>query len=219
MKPRGGDDAALIQRLFDKAEAEHQQRKAAPYDGVMGEPPAWVPDWHRNEFFSLRDQLLLTKRVPSEKALRWLDAFTRLGERGYESATRHIPLDELDAVGKLASLRDVVSLGEEKGLKLLAGEDAVQGRAVMRGRRKGSKKTGDTMKAKGEETRRRVLAESDRLLRAGTLPRDLAGKIGGRHGWPCVPHVRKILKAQGVLSPQAAPPLRALAERAKGRVR
>lgn len=122
------EDVARMQAYLDHIDA----RINAPYDGVLGRLPDWVPDWHQQEFFKARNSLLNGGRygdpVNREQIIEWMDAYCRLGNTPEGQVSRdYIPIERMDPIGQLAHYRYAVSRGELKGLELLGGGDAVAG--------------------------------------------------------------------------------------------
>lgn len=117
----------LIDQILEREAQKHKKRRAAPYDGVMGEPPEWVPEWHQVEFIRLRNELLdygvCNTRVTPEQVLKWLDAWAQIREiKGDEILPPpYIPSEVSKTVEYLADLRFAVSLGKQKGLEFLTG--------------------------------------------------------------------------------------------------
>lgn len=135
-------DKALVKRVRKILKRESQtylERRAAPYDGVKGELPEWVPEWHQREFFRLRNKLLDSQYVTPGQVLTWLDIFTESGEGAESQRTRPIPPEHFDAVGQLAHYRWAVSLGSERGLESLIDKNiakqAITGKKFHEGRK------------------------------------------------------------------------------------
>ena len=125
-----------------------EQRMSAPYDGVLGTLPGWIPEHIQHEFYSIRDRLLdkytpdhvircieigisearNTKGMLSGAALDFTDRPFRFSDvKGVRDASF------------LVRLRMAVELGEEKGLPLLIGNEQAEAVAIGKKFRKGRK--------------------------------------------------------------------------------
>ena len=115
------------------------------YDGVVGEPPSWVPEWAISYFEGYRDRLLLDRGYKVSELLQYIDLF-RLK---YLDAEKRCPdgielnvsdfdcpptypngqhVDKhcfLDEIGFLSRLKWCVDQGEKDGLAELSGENAL----------------------------------------------------------------------------------------------
>lgn len=128
----------LLQKALEHTSQLHKCRNSQPYDGVAGRLPEWVPEWHKNEFRKIRDKLLDTplygEEVSRENIILWMDNYCALGSlRVGVCSSGFIPPEVWDDVGYLAHIRYAVSLDKEKGLLLLAGEQAVKGERFSSG--------------------------------------------------------------------------------------
>jgi hypothetical protein len=113
---------------------EVEQWEQAPYDGIKGFPPKWVPEPRRDEF--VRSRVVLCSLICDGKA-SYLDIKTRfdsLVHDKYEAINLMLLKNSMpDAVPyavplfDLALLYRAISLGEIEGLRRLAGENAVAG--------------------------------------------------------------------------------------------
>ena len=115
---------------------ELEQWERAPYDGIKGFPPEWVPEPHREAFSIERAMLcsLVCDGQASYADIRaWFDSLVedRSGRQAIilmllknriPHATRYA-----DPLRNLAWLYQAISLGEIEGLRRLAGENAVAG--------------------------------------------------------------------------------------------
>ena len=129
-------EAILAQReqallaWFERTDAIHEKRAEDPYDGVVGQLPEWVPKWHQEQFVFIRNRLLDNgyqgKKLTPEKILTFMNRYQDLGE---VEGDAYIPRELWDDIGSLAHLRWCVSLGDQRGLEILAGDDAVMGRS------------------------------------------------------------------------------------------
>lgn len=100
-------------------------RNESPYDGVFGTLPNWIPEV-RQRFFNDARKLLLNGGGPNgepvsrEQALEWMDAYCWLRDTPNLVATEnYFPVAKTSLIELLVHFRDLVSLGEEKGLKLI----------------------------------------------------------------------------------------------------
>jgi len=108
--------------------------ESQPYDGVQGLPPEWVPEPSLDRFRKVRETLF-SWGYTSAQVCEWLDRYCRIGEADDDwfIPGRHPTGQEAnsqlfeDSIGYLAHLRYASSLAPEKGLALLAGDDAVRG--------------------------------------------------------------------------------------------
>lgn len=131
----------ILQKALKHSSQLHEWRNSQPYDGVAGQLPEWAPEWHKNEFRKIRDKLLDTplygEEVSRENIIRWMDDYCALdGLQEGASWGGFIPPEVWGDVGYLAHIRYSVSLDEEKGLLLLAGDDAVSGLRSRQGYKK-----------------------------------------------------------------------------------
>lgn len=133
LPPPTVEELAILQAIQDKAD----RRESAPYDGVFGLLDNWVPAWHQKRFVQTRNSLLDRGRYGDgfarEQIIEWIDAYCRLTDSSQGYVRNYVPFELWEPIGDLAHYRYAVSLGEKKGLELLAGKDAVRGRKVIGG--------------------------------------------------------------------------------------
>ncbi len=105
---------------LDRQEIWERDVANAPYNGIRGTLPDWIPLGSRKEFLRLRHNLLGVGvggvKITPEVALQWIDAYANLGEPEEDG---HIPEEYFEVVGQLSRFRYIVSLGEKKGLREL----------------------------------------------------------------------------------------------------
>lgn len=111
------DDVDSLAKWLEASEAIHNTRHAAPYDGVLGSLPGWIPEWHRKRFMNIRNCLLDAKlfgeTLTPEQIIKWIDAYCRLGEAEWEE---YIPKGIFKEIGELAHYRWISSLEKQRGL-------------------------------------------------------------------------------------------------------
>lgn len=152
-------DAESEQRWNREAEAILAQREAAflaaiegiddihekltedPYDGVLGQLPEWAPKWHQENFLRIRNKLLDNRyqgdKLTPEKMLAFMDRYRDLGEVEDDV---YIPQEMWADIDYLANLLWCISLGEQGGLKILAGDDAITGRSFRAAQQRKAKR-------------------------------------------------------------------------------
>lgn len=116
----------------------HKWRDSQPYDGVLGLLLEWVPDDRKDEFYKIRNNLLDTtlhgKRGSVEKIIRWISDYRELQNLQEGEVWRgFIPLEICRDISYLAIIQNAISLGEKKGLPLLAGADSISGARSRKG--------------------------------------------------------------------------------------
>ncbi len=162
------DDEALFARVDEvlgQNQAEFQQRNGAPYDGVMGTLPEWIPANFHREFHAIRDRLLST--YEHADLLGYIAEMRDLGMRGNRDAGEFAELvslaDDLEAaspsgmltgtysrprtpfkimadVSILAQIQEALRLGPLEGLALLT--DNEHAGQVIHGRKFPGRKPG-----------------------------------------------------------------------------
>jgi hypothetical protein len=157
-------DPADVERM-DRLLQHQEARSQPPYDGVMGTPPAWVPEGFRIGFVNARNALLDNFRLPNGEHLTpeiirsWVEAYRT---RGDEHEITPLWLDASydrgvrPHVGTLANILAASLLGEREGLKILLGEDAValsDGRQRQQKRREGGKNSAASQRLERKELR------------------------------------------------------------------
>ncbi len=126
------DDSSLFSAV-KRVLATSKERKSAPYDGVLGMPPTWVPDPLVAEFMCYRDELLDRKHSPEEiqawrRARAKETGITFDGEEGLWIGS--YPLDIRHELDALNYIEHIASLGEQRGIAVYLGKSA---EAVYRG--------------------------------------------------------------------------------------
>jgi len=116
----GEDFDEKLKQWLDRQEQWKKGAARAPYDGVLGTLPDWIPRGINSEFVRLRHNLLgdsvCGEKITHALALAWLERYTTLGETGRDT---HIPQEIFEVIGQLARWRYIVNLGPKKGLKEL----------------------------------------------------------------------------------------------------
>jgi hypothetical protein len=135
-------DVTDEERHIEQREAQRTAWASAPYDGVLGMPPDWVPVWQRDSFVQARQQLLeMTyqgRKSPTPKRIRrWL---IDLPTRGITKEL--ITRDARTALLVLAHLWANVNtpdraaalsaLGDDRAASLYAGQKQKSGAAMRR---------------------------------------------------------------------------------------
>jgi len=118
---------------------ELEQWERAPYDGIKGCPPAWVPEPHRKQFGLARRCLffLVEEKKVSYAEIR--SRFDYLIKEKYGAIALAIMKDPRhydDHLQTLLTIYKANQLDEEEGLRQLAGETAVVGYRALTGYRK-----------------------------------------------------------------------------------
>ncbi|MEJ1369406.1 MAG: hypothetical protein RPU35_14600 [Candidatus Sedimenticola sp. (ex Thyasira tokunagai)] len=134
MKGENDRDEDLRQAILDAWDIA-EARSNAPYDGVLGSLPDWVPEPIQKNFTAVRDRVIGNWGYEPSEAVKWLDRFVTIGTDNNEwfypaiyPCGRELDPDYFtETIGYLAHLRWVKSLGPEKGLAELAGDVAVTG--------------------------------------------------------------------------------------------
>ncbi len=125
------EDVASFKSILEK----YEQRENVPFNGVMGLMPEWVPIFHKNDFYRIRNNLLNDtyeydgELISEDRIVNWIDAYAFIAEAPSEEYSRPsiIPLELMVVIGKLYQYRHAVKLGETEGLRFLAGDIAVMG--------------------------------------------------------------------------------------------
>ncbi len=111
----------------------------ANYDGIKGLPPDWVPAPHKKQFFTARYILFIMVYKKKEDYQEIKSRFDRLIADNNFRLVLALMKDKKDYDEHLFFLVDVYKaflLGSEKGLALLAGDDAVSGLRSRQGHKK-----------------------------------------------------------------------------------
>lgn len=146
------DEQAKRRADIKRAWETHEQRKAEPFNGVLGSLPDWVPDWHKVRFSEIRRRVL-DLGYRSDEIVGYMnecEGLTRAAEQSggdisdesgnylttedgrvlavdSDASSYRIPPEIETHIDALTAYRYVVSVGSEKGLRLLAGKNAVTG--------------------------------------------------------------------------------------------
>jgi hypothetical protein len=147
-----------------------RKREAAPYDGVLGSLPDWMPEHLRDRFEYSRNELL--DKHAADDVRRWLKAFRSCHTQvvGFHSAPTYPP----NLKGPLRDLDEVeylVSAGKTQASELLIGTHGAQsiGAAAIRtSRRNSAAKAGSA--PRNVERDKRILTANKR----GKAPKQIA---------------------------------------------
>lgn len=127
------DNVARIASVIESNAAKRAALSSAPYDGLHGRLPEWIPEPAILEFEQARSHLLRIRvkgqLISHEVLLTWLHDYLALGEPG--SPELELEDEDFRMVGVLARLYAVVSRGPIQGLKLLSGTTAAMGHAFQ----------------------------------------------------------------------------------------
>ena len=119
--PKNRRPAAMSDPLDEAAASayrEIQLRNQAPYDGVLGEPPDWVPENFRGDFHQIRNRLL--EVYSHDDLLQFIAEMRDMLTPGTPSYSRPVtPATIMPKISTLAQLQEAVNLGRKKGLALL----------------------------------------------------------------------------------------------------
>jgi len=115
-------------------------RNSQSYDGVLGQLPKWMPDERRDEFCRIRNKLLDTKidgqKIGVKEIIQRIISFYKLKNSRESTAFcrgSYIPPEFWSDVSYLTLIHEAFSLGEEKGLPLLADKKAIKGKKFSSG--------------------------------------------------------------------------------------
>ena len=135
------DDEALYARIDEvlgQNQAEIQRRHAAPYDGVMGALPDWMPANFHREFHAIRDRLLST--YEHADLLHYIAEMRDLGMLTGTYSRPRTPFKIMADVSILAQIQEAFRLGPLEGLALLT--DNEHAGQVIHGRKFPGRKPG-----------------------------------------------------------------------------
>ena len=144
-------DLAARKKEFQELDAKRQaELEAKDYDGIVGLPPAWVPDPVLESFREMRDFMLKEWGYTREQSVEWINKAPQLGKEikdwyePYKSPSgRVLDIPSFHRVIRyLADLRLAISIGPEEGLKMLSGDDAVRGYKTISSASEGGKAKG-----------------------------------------------------------------------------
>jgi len=203
--PAGGDgEPATALEALNAALEDLHRLDDAPYDGLMGRPPKWVPGPLEQEFYATRSALMESaalkvalevspKKMDTKedmlrrwmRARRWMTGDRRMWGRSKKFAwvpdIPEILVDKVDALNYILALVELgVKEGEEAAIEAYLGKggtEIVRGVVLHRQRVAGGKKTGKLKQEKADPDVKNILAEADALLEKGTNPRKITGLI------------------------------------------
>jgi hypothetical protein len=113
-----------LERTLKETLAIVKGRAALRYDGIVGSLFASWPEHHRTEFETARDWLL--RRVSHTDALRYLNEFAKVFDPDYNGRPT-VPLAYQATIHILHYYWKAMKLGELRGLRMVAGNDAASG--------------------------------------------------------------------------------------------
>lgn len=127
-------DCAAIVGLVERMDATNDARRREPYDGLLGELPEWFPEWDRDEFLRLRNNLLdeiypwvrenmteldpmvITRKL-SAVVKTWIEAY-----RSASDASRGWPERYEQTIGTLARYYSAFLRGPQAGERFALGD-------------------------------------------------------------------------------------------------
>jgi hypothetical protein len=125
---------------FHEWEEKHENWRNAPYDGLLGSVPHWVPSSFHFELEHSRGLLLETWGLSVDEAMKWINFFETADHEAIAILDRDSPFPSGFPTGypfdpihfyrtctKLSQLRWASQLSPEDGLYRLAGEYAARG--------------------------------------------------------------------------------------------
>src|SRR5262245_46685704 len=116
MLERYGAAGIALRRDIGRAielDKERESRDAAPYDGLLGLPPAWMPDTLIQEHRSIRERLLAD--YETSEIQRWRRALAV--HVGPASCITQWPLEVIPDLYRLDYIQGIAELGEERGFE------------------------------------------------------------------------------------------------------
>ena len=131
--------------------AAYKHWEDAPYDGIKGYPPEWVPTPFRDQFRSARNVLFLSayeKRATYEDIQKRFDYVVQHKHGFLELAVTKDCRPYDTQLRILLQLYRSVQLGPEEGLRRLAGEVAVAGIRARTGHQKSAPISRQSLKCK-----------------------------------------------------------------------
>lgn len=140
-----------IEATAGRAHAEFERLNALPYDGVHGEPPEWVPEPVRNQFFTARRRLLA--EVDADALAEQLTAYCR---KGHPTIIPGTVQDFRVYIADLSLLVDIFTASKREpseGLPLLAGPDAALGYSRRQQLQQFGERRGTERKSAADERR------------------------------------------------------------------
>jgi hypothetical protein len=115
---------ADMEQTMKRTYSELQKRSQQEYDGILGSLYTSWPEHFRNQFEATREQLL--KKCSHAKALEYLKLYPCYFAPEYDGRLL-MPSAVQGLVGTLYYYYDAMQVGEDEGLRKLAGNDAVAG--------------------------------------------------------------------------------------------
>jgi len=174
------DDEALYARVDEvlgQNKTEIQKRNAAPYDGVMGTLPDWVPANFDREFHAIRNRLIST--YEHADLLDYIAEMRDMGMQGDRDRGTYYrprtPFQIIADVSILAQFQEATRLGPVDGLALLTDTEHAKTATIGANNRVGQSKKAKLLRGKvGDdgETNSQIIG---RLALAGEY-RELSAK-------------------------------------------
>ncbi|MET0063223.1 MAG: hypothetical protein ABW176_13105 [Candidatus Thiodiazotropha endolucinida] len=164
------DIQKLILERMEASEQRAKELKACRYDGIAGSPPEWVPELIVGLFEQKRDIMLIEWEYSLDEAVKWLDRYISDKEDDWfypGTYPNGRALDFVffrDTIGFLALLRWCISLGEDEGLLLLAGQAALLGKKRMRQLKEFGERHGKDLKESRSKEWERWNNEAKKLI-------------------------------------------------------
>ncbi len=127
-----------VQKTLEQTQKAIDEREIPVYDGVVGEPPDWVPEWAVLYFEGYRDRLRFVRKYEDSELLKWIDQFRKEYldsivapdfncPETYPNGQNVDPYCFEDEIGFLARLKWCVDQGKEIGLIELSGKNGLLG--------------------------------------------------------------------------------------------
>lgn len=114
-----------IEHDLKMAMRELEERDAAPYDGVLGRPPAWLPQALLDEFAVTRNRLLQTHTA--EDVRNWMGSFREALNVDGSGWIGWWPPELQRDLGALVYVQYVAELGEKSGIQAYLGRGQYHG--------------------------------------------------------------------------------------------
>jgi len=107
------DDSSnnTLRNDLKKALHEIESRNKAPYDGVMGELPDWIPENFQLRFHAIRNRLL--KTYTHEELLDYITDTQEILDPEGDYVRFSVPLEIIEDVSTLMHFQEAVRLGNE----------------------------------------------------------------------------------------------------------
>jgi hypothetical protein len=118
-KPNDTPPKTMLEAM-NKALDKVEDIAGREYDGVLGRLPEWVPEPERTRFLTTRRALL--EEYPVKNIHRFMIAQEKRWDGGF-SFGPNMPSEIEERVDTLNDIKKLVSLGEQKGLKAILGEE------------------------------------------------------------------------------------------------